>query len=84
MICGIILHRNEIRIMSKKATQVKSIYPTELVEKAKFEMAIFERVSAETGNELIAEVLRLRAQVNEMLVRQYEERSSALDLGSDV
>jgi len=70
--------------MSKKATQVKSIYPTELVEKAKFEMAIFERVSAETGNELIAEVLRLRAQVNEMLVRQYEERSSALDLGSDV
>lgn len=49
--------------MSKKATPAKSIYPTELVEKAKFEMVIFERVSAETGNELIAEVLRLRAQV---------------------
>lgn len=52
--------------MSKKATPAKSVYPTELVEKAKFEMTIFERVSAETGNELIAEVLRLRAQVNEM------------------
>lgn len=35
-------------------------YPTELVEKAKFEMSTFERVSADTGAELIAEVERLR------------------------
>lgn len=52
--------------MAKKDTKAKNVYPTELVEKAKFEMTIFERVSAETGNELIEEVLRLRAQVNEL------------------
>lgn len=52
--------------MAKKDTRAKNVYPTELIEKAKFEMTIFERVSAETGNELIAEVLRLRAQVDEM------------------
>lgn len=37
-------------------------YPTELVEKAKYEMKVFERVSADTGTELIAEVKRLRAE----------------------
>lgn len=36
-------------------------YPTELVEKAEYEAHVFERVSAETGVELIEEVKRLRA-----------------------
>jgi len=35
-------------------------YPTELVAKAQYEMHVFERVSADTGAELIAEVIRLR------------------------
>lgn len=35
-------------------------YPKELVEKAKFELSVFERVSQETGKELVAEVERLR------------------------
>ena len=35
-------------------------YPTELVAKAKYELQIFERVSADTGRELVAEVERLR------------------------
>jgi hypothetical protein len=37
------------------------VYPTELVAKAKYEMEVFERVSSDTGAELIAEVERLRA-----------------------
>jgi hypothetical protein len=43
--------------------QRPSGYPTELVAKAKYEMRVFERVSAETGAELIAEVERLRAEI---------------------
>ena len=38
-------------------------YPTDLVARAKYEMHVFERVSAETGTELIAEVERLRAEI---------------------
>lgn len=37
-------------------------YPTELVEKAKFEIRTFERVSSETSSELLAEVIAWRAQ----------------------
>ena len=36
-------------------------YPTELLEKAEFEIATFERVSATTSAELVEEVKRLRA-----------------------
>ena len=49
--------------MAKQATKIKNVYPTELIAKAQYEMRIFERVGADTGEELIAEVLRLRAQV---------------------
>lgn len=35
-------------------------YPTELIAKAKYELGIFDRVAAETGSELVAEVERLR------------------------
>ena len=35
-------------------------YPTELVEKAQWEMRVFERCSADTCTELVAEVQRLR------------------------
>lgn len=41
-------------------------YPTELVEKAKYEVRVFERVSADTGILLIAEIMRLRDLVTEM------------------
>ena len=44
-------------------------YPTELIEKAKFELKTFERVSADTGVELVAEVERLR----EVLKRAKQE-----------
>lgn len=43
--------------------QRTSEYPKEIVAKAKYEMHVFERVSAETGAELIAEVERLRAEI---------------------
>jgi hypothetical protein len=36
-------------------------YPTELVEKAKYEVHVFERVARDTGIALIAEVERLRS-----------------------
>lgn len=39
-------------------------YPTELIEIAKYEMHVFDRVSAETGAALIVEVERLRLLVN--------------------
>lgn len=38
-------------------------YPSELIEKARYEMSIFERVSAETGQALIDEVVKLREQL---------------------
>lgn len=38
-----------------------SIYPTELIAKAEFELRTFERVSQETGNQLLAEVKEYRA-----------------------
>lgn len=37
-------------------------YPTELIEKAKYEMKVFERVSSATGEQLISEVERLRSE----------------------
>lgn len=57
------IHRNEIGIfiMAKKSA-TKDVYPTELVAKAKYEMRIFERVASDTGEELILEVIRLRAE----------------------
>ena len=50
------------------------IYPTELVAKAKYELEIFERVAADTGAELVAEVVILRSLVREM-------RAAAKDVG---
>lgn len=41
-------------------------YPTELVAKAKYEMHVFERVSADTAAELIAEVVMLRSLIRDM------------------
>lgn len=38
-------------------------YPIELVAKAKYETSVFERVSADTGAALIAEIERLRAEL---------------------
>lgn len=35
-------------------------YPKELLEKAKFELEVFQRVSVETSKELVQEVERLR------------------------
>ena len=49
-------------------------YPTELVEKAKFEMKTFDRVAADTGNELIAEVERLRE-----IIRRAKEESELIE-----
>jgi hypothetical protein len=43
-----------------------SIYPTELIAKAEFEMRIFERVSQETGKQLLNEVKSLRAILQEL------------------
>lgn len=51
------------------------IYPTELIARAKYEVKIFERVSADTGIELIAEVVMLRSLVREM-------RAAAIDVGA--
>ena len=50
-------------------------YPTELVERAKYEVEVFERVSADTGIELTAEVVMLRSLVREM-------RAAAADVGA--
>lgn len=36
-------------------------YPTELIAKANYEIRIFDRVAMDTGAELLAEVVRLRA-----------------------
>lgn len=43
-----------------------SIYPTELIAKAEFEMRTFERVSQETGKELLNEVKSLRTELQKM------------------
>lgn len=42
-------------------------YPTELVEKAKYETHVFERVSANTGIALIEEVERLRTAAEKVI-----------------
>ena len=49
-------------------------YPTELVEKAKYEVHVFERVSADTGIALIAEVERLRAEIAVLTQQRIEWR----------
>jgi hypothetical protein len=41
-------------------------YPTELIAKVKYEIDIFERPSAETSLELVAEVVMLRSLVRDM------------------
>jgi hypothetical protein len=43
-------------------------YPSELVERAQFEINVFERVSADTGIELVEEVIRLRGALKQMTV----------------
>ena len=43
-------------------------YPTELIEKAQYELRIFDRVSAETCEALIAEVVELRAKLSQQEV----------------
>lgn len=48
-------------------------YPTELVEKAKFEISIFERVSAETAEQLLAEVQAWRARFPQYAHRPQDE-----------
>lgn len=40
-------------------------YPTELIAKAKYELEVFDRVAADTGAELVAEVVRLREMLEE-------------------
>jgi len=40
-------------------------YPEELIPKAKYELDVFERVSMDTGKELVAEVELLRALMSE-------------------
>lgn len=48
---------------------VEMTYPTELTQKAQYELHVFERVSAETGAQLLAEVLAWRERFPE-----YEHR----------
>lgn len=48
-------------------------YPTELVAKAKYELAVFERVAMDTGAELVSEVERLRAQIE--LPREFAQEA---------
>lgn len=50
---------------------MKVKWPTELVEKAEWEIKMFERCSMETCAELVAEVKRLR---------EYERRRNFLDV----
>lgn len=52
-------------------------YPTELVEKANFEIRIFERVAMDTGIELLAEVIRLR----EIIARAQRESDQVMQQG---
>lgn len=49
-------------------------YPTKLIERAKYETRVFDRVSMETGAELITEVERLRA----VLAESCEDHRSAV------
>lgn len=42
----------------------KPVYPTELIEKAEYELKVFERCSQETCEELINEVKALRAKID--------------------
>ncbi len=50
--------------MRPQHEQLKAImkYPTELLEKAKWEMKVFERCSAQTCEELVRELQRLRSE----------------------
>lgn len=61
------------------ARSVASEWPTELVAKAKYELHVFDRVAAETGVELVAEVERLREIISrakqESELIQYQGRS---------
>lgn len=57
-------------------------YPTELIAKAKYEMEIFERCAADTCQELIAEVERLRAMSLETARRIVAEHQRQVDLDS--
>jgi hypothetical protein len=56
------------------------VYPTELVEKAKYEIEIFERVSADTGQELLDEVIRLREMSLETALQVVAEHQRQVDL----
>jgi hypothetical protein len=48
-------------------------YPTELVAKAHFELHVFERVAADTGRELLAEVIAWRARFPQYQHRPQDE-----------
>lgn len=41
-------------------------YPIEVVARAKWELEVFERVASDTAEELIAEVEKLRRQIEEI------------------
>ena len=60
-------------------TQRPSRYPKELVAKAKYEMNVWDRVAADTGGELIAEVEWLRAEIERLAMPV-----AAFEAGEDV
>ena len=62
------------------ATVAEMIYPSELTKKAQYELHVFERVGAETGAQLLAEVLAWRERFPEYEHRPQDE-CVALKLG---
>jgi C4-dicarboxylate-specific signal transduction histidine kinase len=57
---------NGFHFLGLTESNYMSIYPTELIAKAEFEMRTFERVSQETGKELLNEVKSLRTELQKM------------------
>ncbi len=58
------------------------VYPTELLARAKHEMKVFERCTAETCQELIDEVVRLREMSLETARTVVADHQRQVDLDS--
>lgn len=63
---------------SKTAKTAKNVYPTEVLERAEYEMHIFERVGAETAEMLLEEIKRLRQELADAL-RRADEAAADLE-----